>query len=377
MYCCLAVDLACLISSKSRRSWNAFSPVTVSWMAAIVLLLFAAPSFAQDRENLRVRRPTPAPTRLLVQGSSVETCAGPDNPSHILPPGSKETDLQINGITCVVDGSAAAGGIQGSYVYRNVNIYNGGTLTFRDAHIDFHAHSILVEMNGTLAAGATSPLNGPLTIWLWGTRTDGIPSIRCLSDSKNQCGVPDKVWTSNTNVAMRHTPNMPCTLASTFKYNLPGGDDCFYQYEVFDTNDTAGAYFGRKVLAVSFGGNLLLRGAKGIRTGPIEASPADSGTSWGHLTKNLVGGGSETSLYIDRAVPTWSAGDHIVVTTTDFLPGHTEELVIKDVGSDANGTRIDIDTSQLGPMNAVQFPHWGEAYDYSSIAEAEANSGVG
>jgi cell migration-inducing and hyaluronan-binding protein len=74
-------------------------------------------------------------------------------------------------------------------------------------------------------------------------------------------------------------------------------------------------------------------------------------------------------------VPTWGEGDHIVVTTTDYLPGHTEEFVIKDVTSDATGVRIDLDTSLPSPMNAVQFPHWGEAYDYRAIAEE--NPGIG
>ena len=67
-----------------------------------------------------------------------ETCKGPGN---ILPSGNATTptDLQINGVTCIVDGSGNAGGVTGSYVYRNVNIWNGGSLTFNDKQIDFHA----------------------------------------------------------------------------------------------------------------------------------------------------------------------------------------------------------------------------------------------
>ncbi len=300
------------------------------------------------------------------------------NPNHILPAGTKDTDLRINGITCTVDGSGMSGGVAGSYVYRNVNVYNGGTLTFDDKQIDFHAHSILVEMNSTLEAGATSPLNGPLTIWLWGTKTDGIPSITCLSkndagEGNNECGVPHAAWISNPNVPM-HMPSPTCVPGSTVGFPLPN-NDCFYQYEVFDTGDIAGAYFGRKVLAVSAGGNLILRGAKGIRMGTIETSPADSGTSWAHLTMTLAGNKTVAPIYIDRDVPTWGKGDHIVVTSTDYLPGHTEEFVIKDTGSDANGTYIDVDTSQPAPMNTIQYPHWGVAYDYSGIVAA--NPGVG
>lgn len=112
--------------------------------------------------------------------ATVETC---NETGNILPGGSatQPVDLQINGVNCVVDGSGSAGGVTGSYVYRNVNIYNGGSLTFKDmpvsSAIDFHAHSILVEKNGSLVAGPTSGISYPLTIWLWGTASDGIPSI--------------------------------------------------------------------------------------------------------------------------------------------------------------------------------------------------------
>jgi len=315
-----------------------------------------------------------APARLAEAATPPETCNGPGNSRHILPEGSATDpgDLVVDGISCVADGSGNAGGVSGSYVYRNVHIIHGGTLTFEDAQIDFHAHSILVEMNSTLQAGATSPIKGPLTIWLWGKQDESPDlAITCLSDTKNQCGVPDADWNSNRSMAGRMKPNEPCTPATQLK--LPD-NDCFYQYDVVQSGDPAGAYFGHKVFAVSAGGNLLLRGAKGIRTGPIEADPADSGTSWARLTSTIAPGA--TSFTIDRAVPTWAAGDHIVVTTTDYLPGHSEELVIKQTTTDANGvTHIHIDTSQPAPMNAVQYPHWGEAYDYSSITAA--HPGVG
>ena len=292
---------------------------------------------------------------------AVESCSANNNPHHILPAGNQDTDLQINGVNCVADGSVA----QGIYVYRNVNIWNGGTLTFQDKQIDFHAHSILVEAGGTLQAGATSPIHGPLTIWLWGTATDGIPSITCLSGAT--CGVPQAVWNSNPNLPMKEISTKPCIPASTADpaYPLPN-NDCFYQYEVLESNDIAGAYFGRKVLAVSAGGTLMLRGAKGIRMGTIETNPADSGTSWGRLTTDLHGG--ENSFTIDRAVPTWAPGDHIVVTTTDYLPSHTEELVIQNVVINGNTSTINVQTS-------VKYPHNGQTYDFSSVAADHPNTG--
>jgi hypothetical protein len=278
----------------------------------------------------------------------VEHC---NNPRHTLPAGDKDTDLQIsNGIDCIVDGSTS----QGTYVYRNVNIWNG-TLTFRDAKIDFHAHSILVENGGTLEAGFAKAVAGPITIWLYGAKGDGIPSIKC--ESGETCGVPGEIWRSNPNVVMKQMPHGACVPASRFGAS-PVGHDCFYQYEDLDPDDVHGSYFGRKTLAVSYGGTLLLRGKKGIRDGAIEAKPSDSGTSWVRLIDTLNPG--TASFHVDRVVPTWSSGDHLVLTSTDYLPGHSEEVVIHSIADDTKGPLITLE-------KGVQFPHYGEAYDFSEI----------
>jgi hypothetical protein len=176
--------------------------------------------------------------------------------------------------------------------------------------------------------------------------------------------VSDADWNSNPNVPMKQMPNMACTPASS-ELGLPN-NDCFYQYEMLEAGGSAGAYFGKKVLAVSAGGSLMLRGAKGIRTGTIETNPADSGTSWGRLTTTLMGG--ETSFTVDRPMPGWAAGDHIVVTTTDYLPSHTEELVISAITNTQSSATITVQSS-------VQFPHSGQTYDYSATATASPNTG--
>ena len=215
---------------------------------------------------------------------TTETC---NEAGNVLPGGNPNNIVNlVISAPCVVDGTGNAGGVAGSYVYGNVNILNGGSLTFNDVQIDFHAHSILVEKGGTLQAGATSPLQNKLTIWLWGGGSDDkIPSITCLSDSNNRCGVSEADWNSNPNLSMKQMPTMPCTPASQ-ELQLPN-NDCFYQYDVLESGDIAGAYFGKKVLAVSAGGSLILRGAKGMRqvpiTTPIEANPADSRESWARL----------------------------------------------------------------------------------------------
>jgi hypothetical protein len=291
----------------------------------------------------------PEPPRTLSPEVVIEDCSGN---GHILPQGTPETDLRISaGTVCIVDGSTPGG----TYEYRNVNIWGGGVLKFADAKINFHAHSILVENKGTLEAGADAPAVGPITIWLYGSANDGIPPITCQSGPT--CGVPQDIWDSNTNLVTKTPATGKCTPASSIAPS-PVGDDCFYQYDVLDPGAPAGSYFSRKSLAVSYGGTLYLRGAKGIRPGPIDANPSDSGTSWVRLTDTLKGG--ETSFHVDRPVPTWGFGDHIVITSTDYLPSHSEEAIISSVTSDANGTKITL-------QDPVNFPHYGVAYDFSSL----------
>jgi hypothetical protein len=373
--------------------------------ALLPLAAAAAAGWSQMEGMDRSMAMGPAP-RPVAKGPTVptDTCGG-----GILPAGDPANphDLLIKGITCRVDGTKTVAGAKdnGIYVYRNVNIVNGGTLVFSDAAIDFHAHSILVERGGTLSAGADSPIKNKLTIYLWGgpnsktqtwSTTDLNPSVTCKSDSDpnvSTCGIPSDVWNSNPGMAMRKMPmpGTPCKKASEvaakdpFKpgstFALPV-DDCFYQYDVIDAGSEAGAYFGRKVLAVSEGGNLMLRGAKGIRDttvdncptedvpsggGFIEKCPADSGTSWVHLSTTLKGG--ESAFDVDRAVPTWAKYDHIVVTTTDFLPGHSEELEIVSVTANSNGT------SHIVVKGTVNFPHVGDAYSYAAARDLDSEAG--
>ena len=279
---------------------------------------------------------------------AVENCAG-----GILPAGNVNTDLQIDGNSCLVDGKVNGG----TYVYRNVNIWGGGSLNFADAKINFHAHSILVENEGSLVAGSSAPAVGPITLWLYGSSDDGIPPITCKSGPT--CGVPQEIWNSNPSMAMKRMPTEKCKAASSFGPS-PAGNDCFYQYDVLDTGAPENAYFSRKVLALSYGGTIYLRGAKGIRSGAIDARPSDSGTSWVRLTDNLNGG--ESSFHVDRPVCTWGEGDHIVLTSTDYLASHSEEVVIQSVSSDPVGTKITL-------QGKVKFPHYGTAYDFSSLTK--------
>lgn len=100
-------------------------------------------------------------------------------------------DLEITG-PCTV--------AAGTYNYGNVNIYNGGSLTFADAEIDFWAKSVLIENNGSLIAGSPQdPIGengGSLTIHLYGTDQGiGGSGVSCKTDE--MCGIPLSIWQTN------------------------------------------------------------------------------------------------------------------------------------------------------------------------------------
>ena len=306
----------------------------------------------------------------LLCGSAFALTCDKDHP---LQNGDATTDLEVTG-PCEVKA--------GTYTFRNVNIYNkttdpqsGGKLTFDDAAIDFFAESILIENEGSLIAGsADNPIgsaSGVVTIHLWGAQND--PGIECKSD---QCGVPStpiNVWTSNPAPSMMALPTHPGKCQETV---LPGGvTDCFYRYDTLDMSDgTRPAFFGHKVLAVSYGGTLQLFGKRGATYSGRELSQCKetdascAGTSWVRLGGSLKPGDQTLTV---AGVVDWQDKDHIVVTTTDFLPGHSEELVIdgKPVVNANNTTTINF--INANPMTTgVAWPHHGEVYDFSGVVPA-------
>src|SRR5271170_536794 len=124
--------------------------------------------------GLFVALPHPA----LAQPYTTKYCPNPDNGSKTVPQGdNRNIDLVING-ACTADGKqppplkAAA-----VYVFHNVNVVSGGSLTFLDAPIDFHAESILVENQASLIAGSPAAPIGSnpgsrLIIYLYGAPAD-------------------------------------------------------------------------------------------------------------------------------------------------------------------------------------------------------------
>jgi hypothetical protein len=324
---------------------------------------------------------------IIIAGTGLaQAKGGPECPGGILGPGNGTTDLVISH-ECHVGG--------GTYKYKHVNIVsdgklNVGSLIFDEAdmsvnlRIDFYATSILVENGGTLTAGTPAqPFGrngGVLTIHLYGSNqgTSGV-GIICKSpvgDAQDpvQCGIPDNIWKTNGNGESKVPLPVPD--------GTPVYMDYFYRYGPLpfdDGKDNLGhqGFFGYKVLAVSFGGTLQLFGKKGAVYAP-EPGAQDSGKSWGRLdgtifptdaVKSLkVASPSDTSRMVD-----WEVGDHIVVTTTDYLPNHSEELIICSIAGNTIGYTADLTATPIPgkpetcPVKGVNFTHNGDPFSLSRV----------
>jgi hypothetical protein len=257
-----------------------------------------------------------------------------------------------------------------------VNIYGGGELKFADdGDTDFWAESILIENNGSLVAGLPSKdgaHKSRLTFHLYGkSADDGIVCKSPLQSGGAPCGIPDDLWTANTFMAshvnmggMMPKPPWNKNKDCTHSNKLPG-DDCFYQYEIQESQNSKVSYFGHKVFALSYGGTLELFGSEGVtyrganetcdpQKSNTECNPAFTGQSWVRLTGvNDAIGGVQT-ITVNRPVD-WKKDDHIVVTTTDYLPSHSEEVILtKDA---AGGTTLTIKNADPMQLNGFQFRH--------------------
>ena len=287
-----------------------------------------------------------------------------------------EDDFGVTRTTLTCEGTLNAGGngtddlliatpcnvTAGEHMYRNVNIINNGVLNFLDEapETKFWAKSILVEDGGSLTAGTNSAAGafgangGKLTIYLYGSKTDA--GIECKSpkrSSSDRCGIDGAIWLSNT----KDTVNP----SSCNKNTMPDGEsECFYNY--IDPMDPNADFFGSKVLAVSYGGTLQMYGKKGATYSDLPSS--NSGTSWARLNTGGILDKGASSLTLDRDVVNWEVGDHVVLTTTDYLPGHSEKLEIT-----GNTGNRQFDFKVLDPHTnkeipgGLQYPHNGKAYD--------------
>jgi hypothetical protein len=328
-------------------------------------------------------------------------------------------------------------GGNGTFYYRYVNIHSGGKLIFKDTTIDFWTKSILVENNGSLMAGTpgkpigTSDPKNIVTFHLYGP--DSGTGITCTLP---HCGIPDKVW---NNAGTDPAVPMPAPDGTPENKIVK---DYFYAYENLPTYPPDGKdikdgdyYFGRKTLAVAYGGTIQMFGRKGATYGEVEKAamlksivkkgavtlelnsfadwkpgekilifdlgnpairsevliikelkndPADrhaiitikgngvksayadvkkyrvmkmdpSGTSWARLNSSVAKGGGE--LILDRVVD-WRENDQIVLSATDYVPGHSELLTIAKIVIDReqNKSTVTLNEKCAYAHNGTKFP---------------------
>ncbi len=306
-------------------------------------------------------------------------------------PADSQPDLLVTGV-CLVQ--------PGTYYYRNINVVQpAGALVFveapQSAPVDqklttLWARSILVEAGGAMLAGAgtyTDPSTkqpvtlvpfgsngGELDIILFGTDqsppTTGPPpqpgppgvSVACASPATDasgaalaDCGVPKAIWDTN---------GTDPTIV------LPGGvTDRFYQYGAIfldgapDPSSGKIGHFSYKSIGLGYGGTLQLNGFKGTSLRD-DTKPDNSGSSWVRLAASLNPGrlGSDA---LDRNVAAtsglsdWQVGDEIVVTTTDYIPSHSEQLRIAAI----------LAPNQVQVETGVQYAHVGQRYDLTAAMQ--------
>ncbi len=309
----------------------------------------------------------------------------------------------------------------GTYIYGAVNIISGGQLIFDEGDgpgpIDFWASSIIIENKGALLAqNSKAPIttsaphgrfgsNGSiLTLHLWGANASKWNEANQKFDTQNQgalCKTP--IGSANGPCGLPTTGGAPVNGQSIA---LPGGySDNFYQYGPLygDAACSDGStyqpgngscsgggqvgYFGNKVLAVSYGGTLQLAGYKGTTDDPnlapgsagltpgasnpaFGSNAANSGNSWIRLKdgSSLQTGATSLTLEHDPS-GRWTAGDEIVVTTTDYLPGHSEQLEIAT--GYTTGAQIPFSGSPQNPgsVTTIQWPHNGVRYGGQSTVD--------
>jgi len=350
---------------KSSRTSSVLSIITVGLLFGVL--------FSGGRSS---RADTFAVMPHVREGKGEITCSGGALTPHKM--GTAPQDLDVTG-------ACTAGA--GTYVFKNVLIFGSadgkakGSLAFADAPIDFWAESILIENNGTLTAGVApdgvtiSPVGtntgGKITIHLYGAQQSAREAQGVLCHDKT-CGIPKELFESNM---MDQLNPKTCTPASQKGGTLPQ-DDCFYMYDAmpYDNGGNVKGFYGYKVLGIGYGGTLRLYGKEGATYPDTTIDPSNSGTSWVRLN-NCAPGTSDpkctsgvlqagaTTLTLSGAVD-WKIGDKFVVTTTDYLTSHTEQLTLS---ADANGNTLTIAPPGL------QFPHHASAIDLTSRIPAGRN----
>ena len=323
-----------------------------------------------------------------VQDTTPDVC--PDPNGDPLGPGNASADLVVKNGTCMVNA--------GTYMYHNINIVKGGTLQFSDANITLNAANIIIENQGTMRAGSVdstsgviTPIAGPLTIHLYGANQG--PGGAGASCTDPTCGVPNSgpndVWQSN--MSMKMYPN---SCKTTNDLGGSGVNDCFYRYDPmpFDNGKTTGGtgacsvgegncgYYGYKVLGVGYGATLQLYGKRGA-TYDTKVDPTNTGTSWVRLNncnpgvndpskqcnKGVLQPGANT-LVLSKPVD-WQMNDNIVIGSTDYLPGHAEQVQISCINDLVKCP------GKITFTPALRFPHNASVYSLSKVPAGQLPTG--
>ena len=348
-----------------------------------------------------------------------DTCAGgtPTNPEVINPnmirmgggnaPG-QQPELTVTG-NCIINQA-------GNYYFGQVNIYDGGTLTFAEppaaeppapnTQVAFWATSIIVEYNSSLIVGAANPYGsngGFLTIYLYGndlskgmdpSKNQG-QGVLCKTQGSGPCGIPLSVWGNNGKsvipgcgtaklTGQNCIPGLPTTVSDYFyQYGPLYGDGlCNNSTPMVpvvwmdgrcgnSSADGLVGYFGYKTLAVSFGATLRIHGYKGTPATNVDAAHTNAGVSWIRLGSDLSPG--QTTLKLaepgmdstavgnrwwregDKSPPPNSMDlDQIVVTTTDYIPTHSETFTITSI--DRDGVTVHFEPAARFLHRGTRFP---------------------
>ena len=98
----------------------------------------------------------------------------------------------------------------------------------------------------------------------------------------------------------------------------------------------------------------------------IDDMHGNSGKSWARLNGNV--GVGATELKIDREVD-WEVGDRIVVTTTDYLPGHSEvlEIVAHPIDNMTFNFKVVNQFTGVDIPGGLQYPHNGTPYSLAKV----------
>jgi len=355
------------MSSFALHSAPRSAPFRVRSVRLIVELLFGLSLTLGMAAAAKAQAPTPI------------VCISGDVPvpAFSLPQPAPQPDLVVKG-ECTVQPNL-------EYFYGHINIITDpdtgikGKLIFAEAKnskTDFWASSIIIENGGAMTAGETTPFGtngGVLTIHIYGKASpsaidgkgnpvppemqgQGAPCLSKIPDGTTApCGIPKAVWDGNG-----ASPIPGCVGLSppstTCLPSLPAAaKDYFYDYApLYGDGKPPFGYFGYKTLAVSFGGTLALYGYKGASydVGDTPADHLNSGVSWIRLKGDVAAGATSLTLEKDP-MGRWKAGDEIVVTTTDYLPGHSEQLKIASTYT--GGTTVPLDSPVLWTHIGVRY----------------------